>query len=101
VVLVTLAILAGLGFGLIRPQYHSLQRLAGDKVKAEKQYQQMQAAVQHADQLAAELNWAKTTLGTMEKDVASGDLYSWVISTLRSFKAPYPVDLPAFSPIGP
>ena len=101
VVLVTLAILAGLGFGLIRPQYNSLQRLAGDKVKAEKQYQQMQAAVQHADQLVAELNWAKTALGTMEKDVASGDLYSWVISTLRSFKVPYQVDLPSFSPIGP
>ena len=101
VVLVTLAILAGLGFGLIRPQYNSLKRLAGDKVKAEKQYQQMQAAVQHADQLVAELNWAKTALGTMEKDVASGDLYSWVISTLRAFKVPYQVDLPSFSPIGP
>src|SRR5947199_8814499 len=101
VVLVTLAILAGLGFGLIRPQYSSLKRLAGDKVKAEKKYQQMQEAVKHADQLVAELNWAKTALGTMEKDVASGDLYSWVISTLRAFKVPYQVDLPAFSPIGP
>src|SRR5207249_1788555 len=101
VVLVTLAILAGLGFGLIRPQYNSLKRLAGDKVKAEKKYQQMQEAVKHADQLVAELNWAKTALGTMEKDVASGDLYSWVISTLRAFKVPYQVDLPSFSPIGP
>ena len=101
VVLVTLAILGGLGFSLIKPQYNALKRLAAEKTKAEKKHQQMQEAVKHADQLVADLNWARNTLGTMEKDVASGDLYSWVITTLRGFKAPYRVDLPSFSPIGP
>jgi hypothetical protein len=37
----------------------------------------------------------------METDMASGDLYSWVINTVRQFKAPYRVDIPQFSPLGP
>ena len=31
--------------------------------------------------------------------MAAGDLYSWLINTLREFKAPYKVDIPQFSQI--
>jgi hypothetical protein len=99
VVAVTLAVLGGLGFGLVRQQYSSLKRLAADKVAAQKKREQMQQALKHADQLEAELALAKNTLASMESDIGSGDLYSWVITTLRSFKAPYKVDLPTFGPI--
>ena len=37
----------------------------------------------------------------MESDLATGDLYAWVINTLRAFKLRYKVDVPQFSPIGP
>src|ERR1035441_2306292 len=44
---------------------------------------------------------AKTTLAEAEIDIASGDLYSWVVNTLRDFKAKYKVNIPQFNPIGP
>jgi len=100
VVVLTLAVLGGLGFGLVRRQYISLKRLAAEKVGAEKKRQTMQQALKNAGQLEAELARAKDSLATMESDIASGDLYSWVITILRGFKAPYRVDLPTFGPIG-
>ncbi len=101
VVLITLATLGGLGFGLIKYQYASLRRLADKKVVVGLKFQRMQEAIKHADRLEADFAEAKKKLATVENDIASGDLYSWVINTLRRFKAPYKVELPQFSPISP
>src|SRR5205085_8895855 len=38
-------------------------------------------------------------LAAMEEDMASGDLYSWVINTLRKFKTDYKVEIPQMSGI--
>src|SRR5205085_12123889 len=97
----TVVCLAGLGFGLIRYQYVSLKLLAGKKVAQENKLRQMTEAVKHADQLQIDLAQAKKSLACMESDIASGDLYSWMIATIRGFKGPYKVEVPSFSPIGP
>ena len=35
----------------------------------------------------------------MEEDLASGDLYAWLFSTIRNFKVAYKVDLPQFGSV--
>ena len=101
VVLVTIAALGGLAFGLVRHQYDALTRLADKKVTVERKRDQTRTAIKNADRLETDLADLKKKLAVMETDMASGDLYSWVINTIRQFKAPYRVDVPQFSPLGP
>src|SRR5436305_13892245 len=83
---VTVVCLAGWGFGLIRFQYASLKELSGAEIAAGKKLQQMRDTVRQADRIAVDYTDAKKTLSEMESDIASGDLYSWLISTVRRFR---------------
>jgi len=102
VVIVTLGTLGLLGFGLIKYQYENLTRLANRKANAESNLAQMQDAVKNSARIESDLVEAKQTLSQLESDIASsGDLYSWLISTIRTFKGPYKVEIPQYSQIGP
>jgi Tfp pilus assembly protein PilO len=102
VVLLTLVAMSGLGFGLIKYQYENLKRLAERKMNADQRFKQMEDAVKNATRIESDLAEGKQMLSQLESDVApSGDLYSWVINTLRTFKAPYKVEIPQYSQIGP
>lgn len=100
VALVTLIAIAGLYFGLIRRQHESLVHLKTKKVAAAKKLHVVLDSLHHADQIKTDLDNARTTLAAAESDVASGDLYAWVINSLRQFKAPYKVEIPQFSQLG-
>jgi Tfp pilus assembly protein PilO len=101
VVIVTLGTLGLLGFGLIKYQYENLKRLATRKATAETKLAQMEDAVKNTIRIQSDLAEAKQTLSQLESDVApAGDLYSWLISTIRSFKTPYKVEIPQYSQIG-
>jgi Tfp pilus assembly protein PilO len=100
VILVTLIAGIGLYFGLIRHQHDNLDRLAGKKDAAKKKLQTVQDAIRRADQIKGELEVAKSALTAAEADIATGDLYAWVINSLRQFKASYNVDIPQYSPLG-
>ena len=97
----TLVALAGLYFGLIQYQEQNLVHLAQKKMAVEVRHRQVLDAIKHAHQIETDLATAKTTLAEAEIDIASGDLYSWVVNTLRDFKAKYKVNIPQFNPIGP
>ena len=99
VVVGTLAVLAGLYLGLIKYQQQNLVHLAQKKVTVEVKHRQVLDAIKHAQQIEADLDIAKKALADAEADIASGDLYSWVINTLRDFKAKYKVNIPQFNPI--
>jgi len=102
VALVTLGTLVALGFGLIKFQNENLSRLAIRKATAESKLAQMEDAVKNTARIQSDFAEAKQTLSQLESDIApSGDLYSWLISTIRSFKAPYKVEMPQYSQIGP
>ena len=101
VVLATLIAIAGLYFGLIRRQNENLVRLAQQKAGAAKKLQLVRDTLRRADQIKAQLDEARTNLTGAESDIASGDLYAWVINWLRQFKAPYKVEIPQFSQLGP
>ena len=100
VIVGTLAIIAGTYFLLIQHQNQSLVRLAQRKVEVQASQGRVLDAIQHASQIEADLKSAKKELADAEADVASGDLYSWVINTLRAFKSKHKVNIPQFNPIG-
>jgi hypothetical protein len=97
--LATLIAVAGLYLGLIRGQKESLAKLHQKKDAAATKLQGMLAADKHADQIRLDLDNARKALAAAESDVASGDLYAWVIETLRQFKARYKVEIPQYSPL--
>ena len=101
VLITTVAVLAALGFGLIHYQRNSLASLASKRASAEAKLKQMEEAVNQVKRTSTELAEARKTVVAMESDIASGDLYSWMINTMRHFRAPYSVQIPAFAPIGP
>jgi hypothetical protein len=100
VALATLIAVAGLYFGLIQRQNQGLAHLAQKKAAAAKKLQVVLDAIHQADRIKAELDEASSSLATAESDVASGDLYAWVVNWLRGFKAPYKVEIPQFSQLG-
>lgn len=93
-------IAAGLGFGLIGYQYRCLNRLTQERLSVEAKLKLVQNAVQHADQIETDLTANGKKLQELEADVASGDLYSWAVNLIRSFKAGYKVEIPQVSPTG-
>src|SRR6266566_5235541 len=95
----TLAALIGLGWGLIKNQFDHLGRLADQKVSAQKKLQRTEDAVKRVTQSEAELAEDRKKMAAMEEDMASGDLYSWIINTLRKFSADYKVEIPQKSGI--
>jgi Tfp pilus assembly protein PilO len=99
IVVLAVAVLNGLGFGLIQFQYGRLKKLAADRAVAEQKLTQMRNAVKVAEKLEAELAESNKTLAGLEEDMASGDLYAWMINTVRAFKLGYHVEIPQFSPI--
>jgi hypothetical protein len=96
VVLVTVVALGGLGFGLIQWQYGNLRTLADKKEVAEKRLITVKDGINRADQIEAGYNVKSKLLAEQEDAMASGgDLYSWMVNSIRRFKLPYKaVDIP-------
>ncbi len=100
VVVGTLLAVAGLYSFLIKHQRENLAHLAQRQVEIRDRQRQILEATQRASQIEADLSKAQARLAEVEVDIASGDLYSWLINTLRQFKAAYKVDIPQFSSLG-
>ena len=98
--LATLIAVSGLYFGLIRSQNENLAGLDRKKAAAAKKLEGMLAAGKQTDQIRLELDEARKALAEAESDIACGDLYAWVIDTLRQFKSRYKVEIPQYSPLG-
>jgi hypothetical protein len=97
----TVLAVAGLYFFLIRSQNQNLVRLASKKVEVQAGQHRVLDAIRRGGEIEADLARARQALTEAEADVASGDLYSWAINTLRQFKAGYKVNIPQFNPLGP
>jgi hypothetical protein len=94
VIVLTLVVLGGLFFGLVRYQYRSLAELADKKQAEEKRVHEVETAIKRAGQLEAE--WAEVSkkLAAIENSMASGDLNFWANETIRRFKLSYRVEIP-------
>jgi Tfp pilus assembly protein PilO len=99
VVLGTVLVVSGLWFGLIHTQQGKLKQIAQKKIEEQKKLDQVRKAIQSADQVEQQLCEARKILDKDEESMATGDLYSWTITTLRTFKLGYKIDIPQFSQI--
>ena len=97
VVITTVALVVGIYLGLVKMQRRTLERIARETAE-------QQTKVGNADRLvksrvefekALETNLEK--LKTIEQDMASGDMYSWIIMTINRFRADRKIDIPQFS----
>lgn len=97
---VILATLIG-GWYLIiyKSQTQSLASLRAKRDASRQKLLQVKQAIDSADQIEAQLAEGKKQLDKIEAGMATGDLYSWVINTVREFKLPHKVEIPQFSQI--
>jgi Tfp pilus assembly protein PilO len=95
----TFAMLVGLYYGLIRFQRNALDDLAMKKVEEESRIQNSQRLVSGLTDLRGKLEASQKKLDGIEATMPHGDMYSWIILTMNSFKenGGYKVELPQFS----
>ena len=99
VIMATALVLSGLWFGLIAFQQQHLQNIARNREAAQKKLELMVKSIKNAAQIESDLADSSKTLSGLESGMAAGDLYSWAINAIRSFKQPYKIDIPQFSAI--
>lgn len=99
VVVLTLLVLAALGFFLIKAGYQNLSKLDRKKQAAQEKLEQMQVVVKRSEEVEAVFKTTMESLVERELGMASGDLYSWMHSTLRKFQRSYKVEIPQISPV--
>jgi Tfp pilus assembly protein PilO len=98
VCIVTLMVLVGIWFMLIRAQKESLQALRDQKETKQKKVSQMQDEINKTQTVETELNSVSAKLADREQDMVSGDYYASLVNTVRRFKLAYKLDIPQFSP---
>jgi Tfp pilus assembly protein PilO len=96
--IVTLMVLVGLYFFLIRAQKESLQSYRDHKADKETKAIQMRDKIKSSKAIEAQLHNLAGELAEREQDMASGDLYASLVNTIRKFKLRYNLDIPQFSP---
>jgi len=101
VVLITVAVLIGLWFGLINYQQEILQELTVKKIAAQGKLEKSEQGVKNAGRLETELAEATKKLADLEDDMAPGNPLSWMVNKIDVFKLPYKVDMPQISPPEP
>ena len=86
---------AALWFGLINFQKGHLRQLEADKQTAQNTLDSWDRLIKNADHIEADLAVASKKLADQEEDMASGDLYLWLVKNIRTFKVPYKsLDIP-------
>jgi len=99
VILAFAAVAAGWYLLLYKTQTQSLQSMRERRDASRQKLQQVKQAIALASQIESDLCDAKQRLDKVEDTMASGDLYSWTINTLKKFKLGYKVEIPQFSQI--
>lgn len=94
IVIGTVAILAMIGFGLIKAQYAVLANIAEQKADAEKKLESINKILKGDTSTQDELTDLTNQLSHAEDDMATGDLYSWFADTIHRLTRLYQVDIP-------
>ncbi len=91
------AVIAGLWFGLIALQEDKLKQIARKSQATQEQIDKVQKVVAESAQVNSGLKASGARLGQIESGMASGDLYSWIVTAIKQFNVPsYKVDMPQF-----
>ncbi len=96
----TAGILAGMWFGLISWQQDRIAKLTAERDATMLKLKGMKDTFGRSAEITRKLEQETQRLATAEELMASGDLYAWIINTVRNFKTKHPaVDIPQFSTI--
>jgi hypothetical protein len=95
----TLVIMAGVYYGVINSQRDALANTRKRKVEEELRVNNAQRLVTTVAQIQKGLEVSSARLKNIESNMASGDMYSWIILTMNTFKenGGYKVEIPQFS----
>jgi len=94
----SLAVMAGLYYGVIVNQRNSLEDMAKKEVDQEVKLKQGQWLSTSIPQIQQNLEASTSKLKAVESTmVPAGDMYSWIILTVNTFKENYKIDIPQFS----
>src|SRR5258706_7368291 len=98
-IILILAGIAGLYFGLISLQLRHLIYLADNKVKMADNLSRVEQSVKNADLIDKDLSATSKKLTDLEDDMANpSDVNSWLFNNIRQFKLAYKaVDVPQMS----
>jgi hypothetical protein len=91
---VTLILIAGIAFGLLRPQYLKIDDIKKKIGETQTRADNYKTMIAQSSGAAAELADLTTNLTRQERDMATGDIYAWTIDMVRHYKANYKVDVP-------
>jgi len=94
VIIGTLALVGAVYFILIHPQNVENHKLINETSAAQVKLQKIRDTIKQADATGKAATEVSTALSHAETDLATGDLFAWTYSTIRQFKAGYPVDIP-------
>src|SRR5580692_12449168 len=93
----TVVVIAGLWFFLITLQQDKIKQIARKTKATQEQIDKVQKVVAEAAQVNAGLKVSNAKLSQIESSMASGDLYSWIVTAIKQFNVPgYKVDMPQF-----
>ncbi len=98
-IILILAGIAGLYFGLISFQLRHLKDLADNKVKMADKLSRVEQSIKNADLIDKDLSATSKKLTDLEDDMANpSDVNSWLFNNIRQFKLAYKaVDVPQMS----
>jgi hypothetical protein len=95
--IITLALAVGLYFGLVRTQKRSLERIATQTVEQQEKVGGAVRLVSTHEETAQNLEDNLQKLRSIEQNMASGDMYSWIITVINRFRSDRKVEIPQFS----
>ena len=91
---VTLILIGGIVFGIIRPQYIKLADIRKKTADTQTHVADYEQIIRASSGATNELAAMTADLFANEQDMASGDIYAWTIDLVRHYKANYKVDVP-------
>jgi Tfp pilus assembly protein PilO len=99
VAVATVIIIGLLWYYLIGALNTKLTEFKEKQAAAEEQRKKIDTAAKNSAKIEASLNLATEKLTAIKQEMASGDLYSWMYTTIKNFTRPYHVDIPQFSTV--
>lgn len=100
VIIVVVAVVVGLWFGVVRSQKEDLRTLAAKKQEDSDKLAQIGDTIKNSKKAASELLTVSNELAQAERDMPYGDLYLSLVNTIRKFKGDYSVQISDFTPSG-
>ena len=91
---VTLLVIGGIVFGIIRPQYLKIADVQKKTAEAQSHLANYQQIILQANQSTGELASVTIELTHAQQDMATGDMNFWSIDMIHHFKTNYKVDVP-------